>query len=142
MFLGAFFLVFGIGALCWLIFNLAVYALPFFAGVTAGMWAYETGAGPIGAIIVGFVAGGLTLGVFQGLLIVVRPVWARLLLGVLFAAPAAVAGYYTTLGLAEMMMPSEIWRMVFAVVGAIAVGVTAWIRVFAFGALEPRPHTP
>jgi hypothetical protein len=29
--------VFGIGLFCWLIFTLAVYALPFFIGLTAGM---------------------------------------------------------------------------------------------------------
>ena len=28
-----------IGILCWLLFTLAVFALPFFAGVTAGTWA-------------------------------------------------------------------------------------------------------
>lgn len=139
MFLGVFFLILGIGAMCWLLFNLAVYALPFFVGMTAGMWAYQTGAGIVGTIIVGLIAGGVTLGVFQVVLALVRPVWARLLLGVLFAAPAAVAGYHATLGLAEMMMPSEIWRVVFAVVGAVAVGVTAWFRVFSFGVSELAP---
>ena len=38
-----------IGILCWLLFTLAVFALPFFAGVTAGTWAYDTGAGWLGA---------------------------------------------------------------------------------------------
>jgi len=39
----------GIGFLCGLIFNLAVYALPFFAGMTAGLAAYDDGAGVVGA---------------------------------------------------------------------------------------------
>lgn len=34
-----------IGILCWLLFTLAIYALPLFAGVVAGSWAYEMGAG-------------------------------------------------------------------------------------------------
>ena len=38
---------------CWLLFTLAVYALPFFVGLTAGMAAYHSGAGVIGALIVG-----------------------------------------------------------------------------------------
>ena len=29
--------VFGVGFLCWLLFTLAVYALPTFAGITAGL---------------------------------------------------------------------------------------------------------
>jgi len=47
--------------LCWLLFALAVYALPFFAGLSAGLAAYHSGAGPIGAIIVGTVTGAVTL---------------------------------------------------------------------------------
>jgi hypothetical protein len=47
-----------IGVLCWLLFTLAIFALPFFAGVTAGTWAYGTGAGWLGAILVGLVAPG------------------------------------------------------------------------------------
>ncbi len=30
--------------LCWAVFNLAVYVLPLFVGVTAGMTVYEGGA--------------------------------------------------------------------------------------------------
>ena len=32
-----------IGTMCWLLFNLAVFALPFFIGLNAGTWAYGTG---------------------------------------------------------------------------------------------------
>ncbi|MDU0959766.1 MAG: hypothetical protein E7A86_32095, partial [Bradyrhizobium sp.] len=69
-----------IGILCWLLFTLAVFALPFFAGVTAGTWAYDTGAGWLGAILIGMLGAGLTLGVGQLLLGIVRPLWARLLI--------------------------------------------------------------
>ena len=60
-FIGILFSVVAIGFLCWLLFTLAVFALPAFAGVAAGMWAYHTGAGWIGGIIVGFLAAGLPL---------------------------------------------------------------------------------
>lgn len=133
MFLGVIFLLTAICALCWLLFNLAVYALPFFVGMSAGMWAYETGAGVFGAFIVGFVAGVAALIAFQVAMAFLRPIWARLAVALIFAAPAAIAGYHATLGLAELMMPSETWRVVFAVVGAIAVGVTALVRVSGVG---------
>ena len=53
---GIIFSVFGIGFFCWLLFTLAVYALPFFAGLTAGLAAFHSGSGVIGALVVG--AGG------------------------------------------------------------------------------------
>ena len=45
-----------IGVLCWLLFTLAVFALPAFIGVSAGIWAHETGAGLGGAIVIGAAA--------------------------------------------------------------------------------------
>lgn len=54
-----------IGALCWLLFMLAVFALPAFIGVSAGIWAHETGAGLVGAIVIGAAAAGMALGVGQ-----------------------------------------------------------------------------
>jgi hypothetical protein len=57
--------VFGIGFLCCPLFNLAVYALPFFAGLTAGLAAYHSGAGVVGGILVGFFAGAVLLALGQ-----------------------------------------------------------------------------
>lgn len=94
-----------IGFFCWLLFTLAVFALPFFAGVTVGTWAFETGAGWLGAILIGLVAAGLTLGVFQILLMVVRPTWARLLIALAFVAPAVIAGYHATHRIVKHTMP-------------------------------------
>jgi len=49
--------VFGVGFFCWLLFTLAVYALPFLAGLTAGLAVFHSGAGLIGALVVGFLVG-------------------------------------------------------------------------------------
>ncbi|RWI61363.1 MAG: hypothetical protein EOR17_34825, partial [Mesorhizobium sp.] len=81
----------GIAALCWLLFNLAVFALPLFAGVAVGTWAHETGAGIPGAVIVGAISAALTFGLFQLLLLVARPAWVKLLVILAFVAPAAIA---------------------------------------------------
>ena len=51
----------GLGFLCWLAFNLAVHALPFFAAVAGGLFAYHTGAGPIGGAAIAMAAGATTL---------------------------------------------------------------------------------
>ena len=124
--------VFGIGFFCWLLFTLAVYALPFFAGLSAGLAAFHSGAGVIGALIVGVLAGGATLAIGQIVFAMVRTPLIRAAIGLLYAVPAAIAGYHATLGLAQIGMPSDAWREAFAVVGAILVGGTAWGRMFLF----------
>lgn len=129
--LGILLSVAGIGFFCWLLFTLAVYALPFFAGMTVGLWAYNSGAGPVGAFLIGAFAAGLTFGLGQLIFTTVRSVWVRLAIALAFAAPATFAGYHATLGLTRLTMPSEVWQMAFSVFGAIAIGVTAWTRVVA-----------
>ncbi|TJV05506.1 MAG: hypothetical protein E5Y12_08475 [Mesorhizobium sp.] len=134
--LGILLCVTAIGILCWLLFTLAIVALPLFLGVNAGAWAFNTGAGWPGALLVGILAAGLTLGVGQILLGVVRPMWAKLAIAMVFVAPAIVAGYHATHGIAKHMMPSEIWQIVFSVIGATAVGVTAYLRVAGMAAAD------
>jgi hypothetical protein len=51
-----------IGFFCWLLFTLAVFALPFFVGIAAGSWAYRHRRRLAGAILVGMVAAAVTLG--------------------------------------------------------------------------------
>src|SRR5579875_2069513 len=142
--------MFGIGLFCWLIFTLAVYALPFFVGLTAGMAAFHSGAGVIGALLVGIVAGALTLGIGQVAFAVVRPLALRAVIAAAFAVPAAIAGYHAVLGLSQIGVPSLIWREVFAWIGAILVGGTAWARMTVLaeplplraGGAEPMEHRP
>jgi hypothetical protein len=121
----------GLGFLCWLAFNLAVHALPFFAGVTAGLFAYHSGAGPFGTITIGLIAGAATLVIGQLIFATIRSPLLRALLTGDFALPAAVAGYHLALGLGAIGMASDPWRHVFAAIGAIVVGSTAWARFIA-----------
>ena len=127
----------GIAMLCGLLFTLAVYALPVFIGLSAGLWAFETGAGVPGAIAIGLIAGAVALVAAQVLFAIVRSAAVRLVLGLAFAAPAAVAGYHAVLGLAAIGVPSEAWRQVFAVIGAAAIGATALTRLTM---LAEAPH--
>jgi hypothetical protein len=119
----------GLGFICWLLFTLAVQALPFYAGVTVGFAAYHNGAGEIGAILVGLIAGGATVAAGQIAIATLRSPFLRAAVALIFAAPAAVAGYHAALGLAQIGVPVEGWRQVFALLGAIAVGGTAWVRM-------------
>lgn len=131
----------GIGFFCWLLFTLAVFALPFYAGLTVASWAFHTGAGVLGGTIIGVVTAGATFGVGQLALAFAPWTWLRLSIVLLYTAPAAIAGYYATQGIAQLAMPSPTWQTIFSIAGCIAVGSTAFIRIFganapAFGAKD------
>jgi hypothetical protein len=127
----------GLGVTCWALFTLAIHAFPFFVSVIAGIYTYQIGTGPFGAIVVGFVAGGFTLVVGQYAFSVARSPVMRLIIGLLFALPAARAGYDATLALAHIGVSAGWWREVFVIFGAITVGCTAWVRVSIL--TEPAP---
>ncbi len=127
--IGIVFSVVGLGYLCWALFDLIVYALPAVVGVSAGFAAYHSGAGVLGAVIVAPIAGGFTLGVGQAALETYRSPKIRTAIALLFAVPAAWAGYMLTLGLAQLGVPSVAWQQAFALFGSMVVGFTAWERM-------------
>jgi hypothetical protein len=100
----------GLAYLCWLLFALGVYALPLFAGVTAGLVTYHSGSGPIGAIIVGLIASTISLIAGQIAFITLRSPFIRAGIALLFVVPAAIAGYHAALGLGYIGIPAEGWR--------------------------------
>ena len=64
----------------------------------------------------------------------------RVVIAILFAAPAAIAGYHATLALAHIGVPSASWQEVFAIVGAIVAGGTAFVRLAARAAPPAAGH--
>jgi len=119
----------GLGVILWMMFTLAVHALPFFVGVTLALAAYESGAGAIAAGLVGLTAGVIALGMAQIAFATVHSAPMRGAIALLFAAPAAVAGYHAVLGLARIGGLGGGWQEAFAIVGAITVGGAAWARL-------------
>jgi hypothetical protein len=124
--------VVGVGFFCWLLFTLAVSALPFFVGATAALAAFHSGSGVIGALVIGILAGGVTLAIGQFAFATAPTPLIRAVIALFYAAPATIAGYHATLGLAFVAIPSEVWREALAVVGAILVGATAFARMSSF----------
>jgi hypothetical protein len=127
----------GIGLFCWLIFTLAVYALPFFVAVDAFMMALHGGAGILGAPLAGIAAGGVTLALARMVFATTRSVIIRVIVAALFAVPATLAGYQVAFAISEVGVPSLAWREVFACLGAVFVGGTAWTRLAV--CTETRP---
>jgi len=120
-----------IAGLCVLAYTPAVYALPFMLGVTAAQFAYQTGSGFIGAGLVGIVSAVAAFGILALLFDTLRPPILRLLVALVFAAPAAFAGYALIHGITKESVPSEIWRQIFCIIGGAFVGVSALMRLAA-----------
>ena len=131
--IGLVFSIFGLGAICWLLFSLAVYALPFCVGMTIAFAALHGGSGVLIAFGVGAVAGGITLALGRIAFAAARPPFIRAVIGLLYAVPAALAGYHLSYGLAGISMTDESWRAAFALVGAGLIGVTAFSRMALIG---------
>jgi hypothetical protein len=130
--------IFGLGAICWLLFSLAVYALPFCVGLTIAFAALHGGSGVVIAFGAGALAAGITLALGRIAFAAARPPLIRVLIGLLYGVPAVLAGYYLSLGLAGISMTDEGWRAAFAVVGAVLIGATAFSRM----ALAAPPGGP
>ena len=127
----------GVGLFCWLIFTLAIYALPFFVGLYVFMLALHSGACVLGAPFVGIAAGGVTLAVGQTAFARTQSVMVRAIIAALFAVPLTLAGYQVVFAMSQVGVPSLVWREVFACLGAIFIGGAARTRLTIL--TEPRP---
>jgi len=116
--------------LCWVLFTLAVHALPFFVGMTAGLAVYHGGMGPIAAILAGTLAGSVTFIAGQTAFTKLRSPGLRTALALLFTVPATVAGYHASRGLAHLILPAGYWHDVIAIAGATIVAATAFMRMW------------
>ena len=118
-----------IGTLCVVAYRLAVYALPVMLGFEVAHFAYETGTGIVGAGIVGLIAGAVAFGLLSAVFVSVKSPLARIVIGLIFALPAAGAGYALVLGISASAVPSELWRQMFCMVGGVLVGAAAFARL-------------
>lgn len=122
-----------VAGLCVLAYTLAVYALPFMLSVEVARWAYASGSGLIGAGLVGLVAGAAAYGLLIVLFMAVRPPILRLVVALVFAAPAAVAGYALVHGITREAVPSEVWQTIFCLIGGGVTGLSALLRLAGDG---------
>jgi hypothetical protein len=131
----------GIGLFCWLIFTLAVWALPSFVAFAAGVAAFHSGAGMIGALFIAAIVGGLTFAVGRLAFATARSRVLRAFIAAAVALPAAIAGYHVVQDISKLAVPSSLWCDVFAWIGAASIGGIAWSRVSTLA--EPaRPVGP
>ena len=124
--------VVGVGFFCWLLFTLAVYALPFFTGLTRPSPPSKSARVSSARLSLAFSPAAQPWRSDRSPSQRRRTPRIRAAIALLYAAPAAIAGYHAALGLALIAVPSEGCRDAFAVVGAILVGATAFARMSLF----------
>ena len=144
MLVSTLFTLFGLGALCWILFNLAVYALPFAIGLTSGMYLYETGQGVFLSIIAGLFIGGFIAALGEFAFDRIRSIPIKLAIGLIYAIPAGIAGFHAAKGLAEFGSAGAATITLLSWLGALVVGGTAWARVSGWSEgnamSDPHPH--
>lgn len=118
-----------VGALCVVAYTSATFALPLMLGFAAARFAHYTGSGLIGAGLVGLIAAAAAFTVFSVLFGKLRSPVLRLIVALVFAAPAAIAGYALVHGVTYEAISSAIWRQIFCLIGGALVGVSALMRL-------------
>ena len=111
---------------CALLFRLSIYALPLFVAFLAGSATYRSDSGIIAAIAAAAIAAIVLLAAAQLALAFARSELTRALIGIVFAAPAAVAGYHAVYGIAVTTMPQSAWQLVVSLIGAAVVATASW----------------
>ncbi|MFN3260331.1 MAG: hypothetical protein ACE37J_07205 [Pikeienuella sp.] len=127
---------FGLGAICWLMFTLAVYALPFWIGLSAALWLHADDHGLLVAIIGGLAAGGVVAALGEVVFARVRSVPLRLAIGLVYAIPAGLAGFHMTRGVAALTGARETASLILAGLGALVIGAAAWARIAGWSGAE------
>jgi hypothetical protein len=98
-------------------------------GFSAARFACHSGSGLIGAILIGLIAAAAAFAVFSVLFAKLRSPIPCLIVALVFAAPAAIAGYALVHGVTHEAIPSAIWRQIFCFIGGALVGVSALMRL-------------
>jgi hypothetical protein len=111
---------------CALLFRLSIYALPLFVAFLAGSATYRSGT--VAALAAAAIAAIILLAVAQFALALAKSDLVRAAIGVVFAAPAAVAGYHAVHGIAAATMPPSAWQLVLSLLGAAIIATASWTQ--------------
>lgn len=123
----------GVGVLCALVFNAAVYALPVVLGIWVLQQALQWGMGSVGGIALGLGTGAFTYAAGHLVFETNRSMTLRLVVAMMFVLPAIVAGYSFALALLGIGLHSGFWLHSLAGVGGLIVGVTTLARLIGAG---------
>ena len=126
------FLILGLFAglyMIWLLFNLAVHALPVGAGISIAFWMRDHDPGYFAAIFGGLAAGIAILLIGQFLFAFIRAPILRPALALMFAIPTGIAGYHAIQGIMRLAFDPGTLLSVLSWTGAIVIALAAWSRL-------------
>jgi len=112
-----------------LLFRLASYALPVYAGLTCAFLLLRHDVGHLGAILGGLTAGIATLLIGQGLIAFVRSPMLRAGIACLFAIPAGFAGFQAAHALGSLATDNSMLLAILGSIAAMATSLSAWRSV-------------
>jgi hypothetical protein len=112
-----------------LLFRLASYALPVYAGLACAFVLLGHDVGHLGAILGGLSAGIATLLIGQGLIAFVRSPMLRAGIAFLFAIPAGIAGFQAAHALGSLATDNSMLLAILGSIAAKATSLSAWRSV-------------
>ena len=113
---------------CMLLFRLSVHALPLFVAIAAASVTYRAEHGIVAAIVAAALAAIATIAIAQIALGAVKSDLGRAAIGLVFALPAALAGYHGVHGIAAATMPTSIWQIAVSLVGSGVIAIASWAQ--------------
>lgn len=120
-------------AACVIAWNLAVYALPVMAGISAAQLAWGAGAGVLMSGLAAIAAAVLSVAVVILVLGFAKNPALRLVALALFAVPAAIAGYALVYGITKNVVDSGLVVNLLGGVAGLIIGVSAIAHLNALG---------
>lgn len=120
-------------AACVIAYNLAVYALPVMAGISAAQLAWGAGAGVLMSGLAAIAAAVLSVAFVILVLGFAKNPVLRLIALALFAMPATIAGYALVYGITKNAVDSGLALNLLGGVAGLIIGVSAIVNLNALG---------
>ena len=116
-------------AMCVLAFTVAIYALPFMIGLAASRLMLGGGAGWAIAVAGGFVVGASSFVILVYMQAILRRPTARIAVALVYATPAAFAGYAVMYGLVHDLSIGDFLKQSLCLASGGFVAVLAVLRL-------------
>jgi hypothetical protein len=121
----------GLGLFCWFLYAFAVDAVAVYGALSIGLATFRSGGGLIGAAALSLITGVAIIVLARYCAGATRSRLARVTTTLLYAVPAAVAGYQVSDAFAGVGGASGHWRAAFALLGSLAVAASARAKLQA-----------
>ena len=120
-------------AACVIAWNLAIYAFPVMASITAAQYAWGAGAGVVMSGLMAIGAAVLSIALVIVTLGFAKNPALRLIALALFAVPAVIAGYALVYGITKNAIDSGLVLNLFGGMGGLVLGISAIVNLNALG---------